>query len=113
MEEIGGDVEWLSLGDILKRLYLEKRNDNGSIDVKMFGNNLILENQSAESQSYHVIREEDFYYPFQVFINGQAVPSSTTDQELIIDLTIPPFSNREILIVYYPRFRVFLPFIKS
>jgi len=100
INSLEGNIKWKSLGYITRRLYLEKRNNDGSMDIKMHGNNLILENQSEQDQTYHVRREENFSYPFRVLIDAQIASYSTTEEEVVIVLTIPPYSEREVLIDY-------------
>jgi len=95
-----GDVTWTSLDDIAKHLYLIKRNDDNSMDVMIFGNNIILENSSDSSQTYHVRRDEDFDFPFRVEVNGVDMPYSTTGNELHIVIIVPAHTTREIDIIY-------------
>ena len=63
VNDLAGEVEWKSLGEIAKHLYLKKTNDNGAIDVKMYGNNLILSNDSEISNVYHIHKEENLNVP--------------------------------------------------
>jgi PKD repeat protein len=96
-----GEVEWKSLGYIAQHLYLEKRNDDGSIDVKMYGNNVVIENETDNSQIYHVKREETLNVPiYGVTVDGIETGYSVADGILQIDLEIAANSAREILIIY-------------
>jgi len=58
-----GEVEWRSLDYILKRLYLERRNDDGSVTVQWYTGHLILENETGGSLLYHLQKEEDGAMP--------------------------------------------------
>lgn len=52
------DVEWKSLGDIIKKIYLQKLNDDGSISIQFYGNNIIFSNETDGSHLYHFQKEE-------------------------------------------------------
>ncbi len=96
-----GEVEWKSLGYIARHLYLEKRNDDGSIDVMMYGNNLVIENETGDSQIYHIKREETLNVPIErVTVDGIEASYVITGGVLQIDLEVAAYSAREILIIY-------------
>lgn len=101
INDVEGGVEWKSLDYIAKHLYLEKQNDDGSVDVKMYGNNLIVENETRNSQTYHVKREETLNVPiYSVTVDGIETNYTATDGVWQIDLEIAAYSAREILITY-------------
>ncbi|MBN1121002.1 MAG: hypothetical protein JXJ17_07985 [Anaerolineae bacterium] len=97
----GEDVEWKSLGDIIRHLYLRKTNDDGSIDVMMYGNNLIFDNDSEEDLVFYVKKVETLNVPIsQVTVNGTEVPYEVVNDELIISMTIPAGGVVDIFIEY-------------
>ena len=103
-----GEVEWRSLDEIVKRLYLEKTNDDGSIDVMFFGNNLIITNGSTTQRLYHVKREETLNVPIvSVMVDGAPVEYTLADNVLEVDLVIPAGESRELQIRYAPEDRDF------
>lgn len=103
-----GEVEWRSLDEIMKRLYLEKTNDDGSIDVMFFGNHLIITNESAMQRAYHVKREETLDVPIvSVTVDGMPVDYTHIDNVLPVDLVIPAGASRELRIRYAPANRDF------
>jgi hypothetical protein len=96
-----GEVEWKSLGYIAKHLYLEKTNDDNSIDVKMYGNNLVVKNATGSSRIYHIRREETLNVPIlSVLVDGGETDYAVADGMLQIDLEIAASSSKEILIIY-------------
>lgn len=103
-----GEVEWRSLDYIMKRLYLEKTNDDGSIDVMFFGNHLSITNESAMQQVYHVKREETLDVPIvSVTVDGMSVDYTHIEDVLQVDLVIPAGASRELQIRYAPANRDF------
>ena len=101
LNNIDGDLEWHSLGYIVKHLFLEKENDNGSIDIKMYTNHLILENKSSQDRDYHIKKEETLNLLISsVMINGREFPFVVRDGFLQIDLVLPARVPVEILVQY-------------
>ena len=94
-------VEWHSLDYIVKRLYLEKRNDDGSIDVKWYGNHLIVTNASDQGKVYHLQKEETLNVPIvSLTVNGHETPFRVEDDVLLLDLYIPAMNSAEVVITY-------------
>jgi len=103
-----GKVEWRSLDYIMKHLYLEKTNDDGSIDVMFFGNLLIITNESATQRVYQVKREETLNVPIiSVTVDDMPVDYTRIDNVLQVDLVIPTGASRELRIRYAPADRDF------
>jgi hypothetical protein len=98
---IAGYVEWRSLEYIIKHLYLEKTNDDGSVDVKMYGNHLIVSNESTDAKTYHVAKEETLNVPIALLtVNGHEFPYHVEDGLLTLDILVPAVSSPEIIIQY-------------
>jgi hypothetical protein len=49
---------WRSLGDVLRRSYRQKEASLDSIEIEMYGNELLIENRSEQPKSYFVRRRE-------------------------------------------------------
>jgi len=108
INELYGEVEWRSLDEIVKRLYLEKTNDDGSIDVMFFGNDLIVTNESTAQRLYHLKRAETLNVPIvSVTVDGTPVDYTLTDNVLEVGLVIPAGASRELRIRYAPTDRDF------
>lgn len=96
-----GGVEWHSLGYIIRHLYLEKTNDDGSIEVKMYGNHLIVTNESSDEHVYHIRKEETLNVPIsRLTVNGHEFPYRVEDGLLKLDVRVPAGSSMEIRIHY-------------
>jgi hypothetical protein len=96
-------LEWRSLGYIVRHLMLQKRADDGSIDVMWFGNHLTLDNPSAEAQVYHLRKEEALNVPIvSVTVNGTSVPFRVEGGWLLMDLEVPAGATAEVRVTYEP-----------
>ena len=96
-----GKVEWRSLDYILKHLYFQKTNRDGSVDVKFWGNHVIVTNESTQERTYHIQRDEAFNVPIlNVRLDGAVVNYLTQDAHLQVESTIPAGGSRDVLITY-------------
>ena len=85
-----GQVEWHSLGYIMKRLYLKRTNIDGSVDVKMFTNDLIVTPQQPGHNVYHITKEETLNVPISALtVNGQDFPYRIEKGALNLDVIGP------------------------
>jgi hypothetical protein len=101
VNDLYGEVEWRSLGYIIEHLYLEKTNDDGSVDVKMYGNNLIVTNGSSDERTYHISKAETLNVPLsRLTVNGHEFPYRVEEGLLTLDVRVPADSSIEILIRY-------------
>jgi len=101
VNSLSGEVEWCSLGHIIKHLYLEKTNDDGSVDVKMYGNHLIVTNESSGERTYHISKAETLNVPISLLtVNGHEFPYRVEEGLLTLDVSVPADSSIEILIHY-------------
>ena len=93
------NLEWLSPEQILQRLYLEKVNDDGSLDVRLFANSIRLRNDAAEKKIFHISKTITSKADVdRVTINRNVVPFYFLDGRLLMDIYIPANSAVEISI---------------
>ncbi|MEW5829407.1 MAG: hypothetical protein AB1846_10995, partial [Chloroflexota bacterium] len=101
LNRLPGGVEWASLGDILRHLYLEKLNDDGSRDVRIYSREIILENNGTSPLAYHVTKSETLNVPIaRLTVNGHEFPYQVRDGILSLDILIPAGQSAWIEIVY-------------
>jgi len=101
INEIETGVQWRSLGDIFRHLYLEKTNDDGSIDVQFYTNHFIMTNTHDEAMTYHVIKEEaENLAIVKLSVNGQSFPYQINGGSLTLDIWVPSGETFEIEIQY-------------
>jgi len=101
VNEYGFDIQWRSLDFILKHLYLEKLNDDDSIDLKIYGNDLVVANESNVKRTYHIKKEEKSNVPIKkVTVNGENYNYRIVDDILCLDIGISAESIAELKIIY-------------
>jgi len=101
INNLAGEVKWTSLGNILKHLYLEKTNDDGSVDVRMYGNKLVLSNKSGSKKLYHIRKKETLNVPIsKVTINGAETNYIVENDTLKVHEVIPLRDSMELEIIY-------------
>jgi hypothetical protein len=95
------DVEWRSLGHILQHLYLQKDNDDGSVDVRMYTNVLILTNETDGEKTYHIFKAETLNVPIgQLTVNEHEFPYQVQSGWLTLDARLAAGVSAEIAIRY-------------
>jgi len=101
INNLAGEVKWTSLGNILKHLYLEKTNDDGSVDVRMYGNKLVLSNRSGSKRLYHIRKKEPPNVPIsKVTVNGVEANYIVENDTLKVDEVVPLRDSMELEIIY-------------
>lgn len=96
-----GEVTWQSIDYILKKMYLERTNDDGSVSVMMFGNNVVVDNPDTFEKSYHIQRKETQNVPIKsVTVDGSAVDYTVSGGLLQATTTIPGGSQADFKITY-------------
>lgn len=101
VNNVPGEVQWRSLGYIIKHLHLEKTNDDGSVDIKLYGNHLIVTNGSSDERTYHISKTETLNLPIsRLTVNGHEFPYRVEKGLLSLDVSVPARSSLEILIRY-------------
>ncbi len=94
-------VEWNSLDYIVKRLYLEKGNEDGSRGIMFFSNQLVVSNDSDQARTYRLQKVEGLEVPVEkVEVNGQQSPYSVGGGLLTLNIEIQPRSTAEVAIAY-------------
>ncbi len=101
LNRLPGGVEWASLGDILRHLYQEKRNDDGSMGIRIYSREIILENSGASTLAYYVTKTETLNAPIaRLTVNGYEFPYTVRDGLLSLDILIPAGQTARIEITY-------------
>jgi hypothetical protein len=94
-------VQWKSLGEIARNLYLMRRRTDGNIDIRAFCRNIELHNMQSNEKIYHVLKPDSFSYPIsRVTVDGSEYPYEKTPEGITIVLEIPARTQRNINIEY-------------
>ncbi len=95
------DIVWQSLGEIVQKLYLQKRRDDGNYDLLAFTSNFVLENKIPHDITYFVRKEESLDIPVQrLTMDGESRAYECKDGYLSFQLTVPANATRHIVIEY-------------
>jgi len=101
VNSLPGELEWRGLGDVLRRAYRQRLNDDGSFDVQMFTPAALLNNPNSTPHTYHFMKEETLNVPIKsVLVNGQEYPYRVEDGMLLIDVVVPGRERVEVRIAY-------------
>lgn len=101
INSINGGVEWRSIDYIMKRLYLEKTNDDGTVEVMFYGNEVVVANETDANRVYHLKRSETLNVPISgVFVDDQPAGYVVSAGTLQVDFVIPARGSRDLKIVY-------------
>ncbi len=104
INRLASPIEWRSLGYITRHLYSEKKNDDGSLSIKMFSRELILKNDNTVEQIMHFSIPESKEVPAtRVTVNGYEFPFRIDENILKMDLNVPAGNELRISIEYDAR----------
>ena len=105
LNALHGGVYWRSLDDAIKRSYLTRENADGTIDVRMFANEMVLENRSASSGKTVITKREiDADAIKSVHCGQQEVEWSCTGGWLRFPVEIRPGQTAKIKVEYLDPF---------
>jgi len=94
-------VEWASLGEIGRRLYLQRRIDEQEIEVQAFSSQVMIRNSYPFEMKFKVRKKEDFSIPIEaVKVDGQNHEYHREAGHIRVDIRIAPGSERSVEILY-------------
>ena len=100
-DSLYGEVKWASLDEILKHLYWEKENNDGSVSVWVWTNDVVITNSSDERKLFHLKKYETENVPISsVSVNGREVSYSILNDTLEIDFYVDGRDSVEFTIDY-------------
>jgi|WetSurMetagenome_2_1015567.scaffolds.fasta_scaffold05908_5 hypothetical protein len=94
-------VEWVSLGNVFRNLYMKRKVDEQNWDVSMYSRDIKIENTGGKCIVYHIRKDDDFSIPIKrVIVQGKEHPFETVGGEITMTVAVPPGEMREIVIEY-------------
>jgi len=101
------DTRWMGLGDIARRLYLQRARPDGHRDIKAFCRSVDLANTAEHELTYHVDKAETSDLPIRhVRVDCIPHPYTVSDGHLRLDVIVPPHQSCRIDIEYEDSFYV-------
>jgi len=94
------DTEWRNLGYITRHLYLEKRRDDTTVDVRLLSAVAEFTNRSKRDIVFFVDKEENNTIPYTVTVDGQPVPFAYANGHLQAHFTAAGGTSHQFAIEY-------------
>jgi hypothetical protein len=89
------------LGDVARRLYLQRLRSNGDYDLLAFCSDFVLENRQERAVRYFVVKEESFTPPIkQLTVDHQVYPYERDGNFITFKLVMSPKASSRIYIEY-------------
>jgi hypothetical protein len=100
-------IKWKSPQYIMKNFFLEKREQDSSICVKIFSGNTIIRNNSNKLIKYNIVKQEDELIPIEkIVIEGIKTDYVFKNKTINLKINIKPKEQIEIKILYHNFFDV-------
>lgn len=58
INSLTGNIQWKGLGEIIRNTYSLKTSDDGSIFCKVYGNDIVIENDSEDAKEYVILKKD-------------------------------------------------------
>lgn len=101
INHIQPDIVWLSLGEVVRHLYLERLREDHSYDILAFSSDIVLTNKHPHDVRFRFQKEESFSFPIRrVIIDGHSQPYNEFEDKIAISILIPRNESRHIAIEY-------------
>jgi hypothetical protein len=107
INKVQPETIWPGLGNIGKKLYLQKRNHDGEVEILAYSSNLVIKNRYPVTMKYVVRKEEDFLIPIQsVEVDGFKHDFIQDGNNIKVEVFIEPNCEKNIRILYYSDYQV-------
>jgi hypothetical protein len=101
INKLDSSIEWKSIGEIVKKTYLERKAEDGRVDIKMFSNVCEIENHWGRDTLFVVSKKEnDGNLVRDVTVNGRAIKHDVEDGNLKFEVQIEEGATYTISINY-------------
>ena len=95
------DVVWTSLHDVAIRTHRSNSNEDGSIEVQMFANELVFENKSESPRTVRISKLEDDAAAVEVvLVDGIPVPWKWESGRVMLAAVVPGGGSVRIQVVF-------------
>ncbi|MBZ5658906.1 MAG: hypothetical protein LAO08_00725 [Acidobacteriia bacterium] len=95
------DIHWCGMKCVVEHLYVERRRDDGGVDVRAFAGDLTLENPSPRETTFWVSKQENFQPEIaSLTVDGKPQAFDRKQDELAFQVTVSAMSSRHMFIEY-------------
>lgn len=103
LNALNHDLHWRSLGDVIKRSHQLRNGTDGAVHVRMFANEMLLENRDEAVREYRVEKaDEGSAGVREVTADGQAIEWKSDGRVLVFRYEIPARGSILIAVRYAP-----------
>ena len=100
LDSISPRLEWMALGKILSRSYLEKSAPQQTTCCRMSTDGLVIENTGALAKKYVILKDESNRVPVEkVLVNSETVPIAIEQGTLRLTVEVPAGASWTLSIV--------------
>lgn len=101
LNRLNWKLSWRSLGDVIRRSFQTHKLPNHAAQVRMFANDLMMENASAEPREAVIVKQEaDPERVEAVMVNETSVGFTVEEENVQFKVSVPPRAAAEIRITY-------------
>ncbi len=101
LNSLNVELHWRSLGDVIKRSYQSRIGADGVVEIRMFANELLLENREKTARAYRVEKADKGSAGVrEVTADGRALEWKTDGSTLVFRCEIPPRTTMLIAVRY-------------
>ena len=101
MNSLDKNIRWVGLESIIERSYLQRREDDNTINVRMFAKRAVISNTCDHVMKYIITKCETGNVPIEgIVINGKGVSCEVENQLLNLSLEIEPKQSAIVEITY-------------
>jgi hypothetical protein len=101
------EVVWTGLGDIARKLYLQKRISTSEIEILAYSSDMVVKNNYAATMKFVVRKQEDFLIPIQsVEVDGVKHEYHKDGNRIRIEVLIDPGHEKNIRILYQSDYQI-------
>jgi hypothetical protein len=97
---IDGRIEWCSPGDIIKRSHLSREEPGGTIRIKSYVAEIVIENPTGQRKDYIVSKKESVPPVMVALSSGKKAVCERRDGEFCLALTVEPYGRESVTLVY-------------
>jgi hypothetical protein len=93
-------LSWVSLDQVARQVSLQREIGPGKIEVRFYSQHFVLENSSAQSLSYRLVRRCSRPEMISaVVVDGSPVAHAFEDGQVIVELDMPPGTSATVQLV--------------
>lgn len=101
VNSIAPGTEWRSLGYVAEHLYLLRSRTDGGMDVRFFGNNVVIENPSDTERVFWLQKQENDQPSIKALtVDGQPQAFERGANAITLRVSVPAHSQRTVSIEY-------------